>query len=354
MEMTVPSESKPTYRKIGPYPARTLVALSVLSVIVAAILWFRFTARQMSPKPTPTTQALLDRPKISPPNLPQDVISPLKIEGLNISLAPGLTLPPSAFLVTAASETTFEDSAQKIAGKLGLKLAVATPEKITWSNPNSTLIAYKTDRHLSYFQNLLPDKSKSAPNLTTATDTIQKFFTKIDSWNPSYTLSSQSVKSLVASGYNLVPTANEPPDVIEIPFHLLYNQTPIIIGSQEYPLVVRLGHDQQIIGFTLYHFSESLSAVTDYSLLSPDQIRTQLSQNSERLISVGPLGLSPSPASNTLSQASLTSAETAYYYSATQKLLYPVYLLKGNGSFSDGSQASLTFLLSSINPSYFQ
>ena len=355
METSVLSDNKKEkkYKTLGPYPVRTLVVIALLSGFVALILWFRFVYKPGSAVPSPTPRVVLDRPKINTPLLPSDIISPLKVNGFSFSLPQGTTLPDSAYLISATNSGVFESTAQAIAQKLGLNRTSTTSEKITWSTPNATLIAYKQDRHISYFTTN-NDQSKPSPDPNTAQATIQLFFTNLGLWQQDYSSVTDQIKGFTISGYNLVPSTSAKPDVIEVPFHLLINQSPVIVGQEEYPLTVRLGHDQQIVAFTLYPTNFSTQAITNYSLVPLSQISSLLSQNKARLIEASPLGYGPSPASNNITQAAITSIQPALFYSFSQNLLYPAYLLKGNSSFSDASQATTTFLLPALDPSYYQ
>lgn len=335
------------------YPPSTFVFLCLLAVLAAALAWLRLFYRPLPP--STTTASLPVLPKIARPILPENAVSPLVLNQLQLIPSQKTPLPETATLFSASPSASFEAIAKKVALKLKLAKSSSAPPEDLWKNASATLIANPKDLLLTYFLTQPLVSYGSSPEFSTATSSAAVFLKDLGLWHSALALNPQATLSLAASGQNLIPAKkDQAPDVLQLSYQYFVENKPIITGAQVDAIKLQVGHNQSVVGFVAFPLALSLTKLSAYPLVSQDRVLPLLKNGSARLLTVSPEEPGTSPFSTTIDSVSFDTLTLAYYYSPSQGLLYPVFLLEGNGLFSDKTKARLTFILPAIDPTYYK
>lgn len=350
---TIARQTKKITKTIAGYPANTFFLLLGLAALAVLIVWLRLFYRPSQNIPTPTP--LPNLPKVSAPQLPSSIVSDLKFNQINVEITQKNGFPKSAFILTTPDQPNLAVLGGKIAQKLSLSPSQNALKQTLWQNSKGTLILNSEKGSLSYFLTS-PIKSLSlSPDIPSATSSAQTLLTKIGIDTPKFILQQNEIKELSASGFNFIPEkkSTSSAEVVVLPYSYQLNSFPVVLNQTEFPLIVKVGQTSEVIGFTYSPLPSETTKLREYPLVDFSQISSLLAQ-SGRLISLEPDDYTKPPYSETISTFSLKSISFSYYYSPTQNTLYPAFLVKGHGTFADQAGANLTFLLSAVNPAYFQ
>ncbi|KKT72345.1 MAG: hypothetical protein UW69_C0095G0008 [Microgenomates group bacterium GW2011_GWA2_44_7] len=340
------------------FPRNTFFLICLLTVIAAVISWFRLfyhPPQQITYPPPPTTVVSAQIPKIPKPPLPENIISPMTIADITLSSRPNL--PTSMPLLSASPSSSFRDLASQIALKLKLPLSPSSPPNLTWRNSLATLIASSDDQSLTYFLNSPPKIASSSANLNLQKSALsaESFLKSLNLWPISLTVKQQEVLYFRTDSQNLIPVKQaSDATIIQFSYQYILDLFPVVISRQENPANVQMTSDNQVYSFVSYPFLINTNQQETYPLITLDQIIPSFQNQAARLIDIRPLEYTNPPTSTEITSLSLNTVQPAYFYSPLKNLLYPIYLIKGQSRFSDGSKAALTFVLPSIPTQYYE
>lgn len=340
------------------FPRNTFILICFLTILMAVLSWFRLFYHPLQPStvvPASSTTLESKLSKIPKPSLPENIIRPLIIASVSLNIHPNL--PSSASLLSASPSSLLKDIAQQIALKLKLSQTKITPPDLTWKNNLTTLIANTADQSLSYFLNSTPQtaNSVSIPDSTKSAAIAENFLKSLGLWQSNLSLNSGATIFLKTDGLSLAPVRYpQNASLIQISYQYQIDNLPIIISTQENPISLQVINNAQVSSFVAYPLSITATKAGTYPSVTPDKISSLVQNQVARLIDLQPQDYINPPASTEISSFSINSVQTAYYFSPTQNLLYPAYLIKGEGKFVNSTKANLTFLLSAIDPRYYK
>lgn len=286
--------------------------------------------------------------------MPKSVIEPLTIKRVEISadLSP---LPATEPLYEVSKSSKINNIADITSTEYKLNRHSTDKNTETWKNNTAILSLDKTTNTFVYSVIGPKPIPKGTINLTQATSSATIILNKLGiSQNillskPVITLYSASTPELVKLDQNEKPSKI---DLIKLQYQVNADNRPVITDINEYPVEIVLDRQLKTIRLLYSSLPIETKKLNNYESI-PGQITKYLSSYGV-LISFETANFVETFNSSDLNSLTITNVSEVYYFSPTQNLLYPAYLLKGNGTFSDGTQASLTFLLPSIDPRYYQ